>query len=154
MATLRFGLCSLLLACVCAAGQAAEHPLVVVGGPGIGADKHLTRETIALMFRRKQTLWPNGQRVQAVNLPVQHPLRRWFSATVLGQTPEQMEDYWREMYFNGVLPPHVVASEAAVELFVAGTPGAIGYLSCVPPHGVTVLMSWGEPAPCPAHTAD
>jgi DNA-binding transcriptional LysR family regulator len=39
-----------------------------------------------------------------------------------------MEDYWNQQYFQGVLPPHVLASEAAMQRFVAQTPQAIGYL--------------------------
>ena len=60
-----------------------------------------------------------------------------------------MDDYWREMYFHGVLPPHVLASEAAVILFVSTTPGAIGYVSgCVPQHGVNVVLTVGDLPVC------
>jgi hypothetical protein len=40
-----------------------------------------------------------------------------------------MDDYWNQMYFQGVLPPHVIESEAGVMRFVAQTPHAIGYIS-------------------------
>jgi hypothetical protein len=54
------------------------------------------------------------------------------------------------MYFHGVLPPHVLASEEAVILFVSSTPGAIGYVSgCVPEHKVNVVLMVGELPACP-----
>jgi len=125
---------------------ASERAFAVISAPGTTEhERHLARETVALMFRRKQNFWDNGVRVQAVNLPAAHPLRRAFSVAILGQAPEDMEDYWREMYFNGVLPPHVLASEEAVILFVSSTPGAIGYVSaCLPEHGVNVVLMVGD----------
>jgi len=131
------------MALPCSSG-ASERAFAVISAPGT-TEHHLTRETLALMFRRKQNFWDNGVRVQAVNLPATHPLRHAFSLAVLGQTPESMEDYWREMYFNGVLPPHVLASEEAVILFVSSTPGAIGYVStCMPEHGVNLVLMVGD----------
>lgn len=65
----------------------------------------LSRENLSFIFQRKQNFWKNGKRIQPVNLPPANPLRRAFSSCVLGQEPEAMEDYWREMYFHGVLPP-------------------------------------------------
>jgi hypothetical protein len=54
------------------------------------------------------------------------------------------------MYFHGVLPPYVLASEEAVILFVSATPGAIGYVSaCIPEHGVDVVLLVGELPTCP-----
>lgn len=83
---------------------------------------------VAQIFRRKRTLWPGGARIVPVNLPADHPLRLRFSGAVLRQSPQAMEDYWNQQYFQGVLPPHVLASEQAVQRFVAGTSHAIGYL--------------------------
>ena len=52
-----------------------------------------------------------------------------------------MEDYWNQLYFQGVLPPYVVASEEAVLRFVARTPHAIGYLdACAVDDSVRVLF--------------
>lgn len=128
--------------------QAADHPFAVIAAPGV-SDRRLTRETVALIYQRKLHLWDNGIRVQPVNLPASHPLRRAFSLAVLGVAPEAMEDYWREMYFHGVLPPHVLASEEAVLRFVASTPGAVGYVSsCLPDRRVHVIFTQGELPAC------
>jgi ABC-type phosphate transport system substrate-binding protein len=144
----------LLSACFCLAlGQsrvwAAERSFAVIAAPGF-ADSHLSRESIAQIFKRKQNYWENGTKIQPVNLPPTHPARRSFSQSILGHPPEAMEDYWREMYFHGVLPPHVLASEEAVILFVGSTPGAIGYVAnCVPEHRVNVVLVVGDVPICP-----
>lgn len=114
----------------------------------------VTREATAFMFRRKQVSWRGAARIQPVNLPAAQPLRRAFSLCVLGQEPEAMENYWREMYFNGVYPPFVVESEQAVLLFVRSTPGAIGYVSACPTSPeVRVVLVVGNAPNCPRPTA-
>ncbi|MGE5319207.1 MAG: hypothetical protein ACM3KD_03405 [Hyphomicrobiaceae bacterium] len=142
---------SLLVLCLALflpAAAAADLPFAVIAAPG-ATDHRLTREAVALIFKRKQNYWESGTRIQPVNLPPAHPLRRAFSQAILGHPPEELEDYWRERYFHGVLPPHVLASEEAVILFVRSTPGAIGYVStCVPAHGVDVVLSVGEVPLC------
>jgi len=128
---------------------AADRPFAVITAPGV-VEHRPSRESISLIFKRKQKYWENGTRIQPVNLPAAHPLRRAFSQNLLGQLPEDMEEYWRERYFHGVLPPHVLESEEAVILFVSSTPGAIGYVSnCIPEHGVNVVLTVGELPTCP-----
>jgi ABC-type phosphate transport system substrate-binding protein len=149
MPTLMSLLASLLLLLAVPDARAAERPFAVITAPGV-PEHHLTREAISLIFKRKQKYWENGTRIQPVNLPTTNPLRRAFSQGILGHSPEDLEDYWREMYFHGVLPPHVLESEEAVILFVTSTPGAIGYVSaCVPEHGVNVVLMVGELPDCP-----
>jgi len=86
-------------------------------------------EDLALIYRRKKLFWADGTKVNPVNLPSTHPLRRLFSQVVLGASPEDLEKYWNNMYFHGVSPPFVLSSEEAVMRFVAQTPGAVGYVS-------------------------
>lgn len=139
-------LCAVLLSAT--ATTASERPFAVIAAPG-ASDHRLTRESIALIFKRKQNYWGNGMRIQPVNLPLTHPLRQDFSERILGNPAESLEDYWREMYFHGILPPHVVASEEAVVLFVSSTPGAIGYVSSCPlEHKVNVVLTVGEVPNC------
>jgi len=151
MTTLLSLLASVLLVLALAVPDAwaADRPFAVITAPGV-AEHRPSREVISLIFKRKQKYWENGTRIQPVNLPAAHPLRRAFSQNLLGQLPEDMEDYWRERYFHGVLPPHVLESEEAVILFVSSTPGAIGYVStCIPEHGVNVVLTVGELPTCP-----
>lgn len=135
-----------LLAWSAAPARAAPGQLAIIVAPE-GAPAALSSAELALVYRR-QKLYLGGQRVQPVNLPAQHPLRRWFSQQLLGQTPEEMEGYWRGLYFNGVVPPFVLASEEAVVRFVAATPGAIGYVSaCALDRRVRVVLQLdGAPA--------
>jgi hypothetical protein len=127
---------------------ASERSFAVITSPS-ATESRLTRESISLIFKRKQIYWENGTRIQPVNLPPLNQLRRAFSQNIFGHPPESMEDYWREMYFHGILPPHVLASEEAVIIFVTSTPGAIGYVStCVPEHRVNVVLMVGEVPSC------
>lgn len=128
-------------------------PFAVIVAHGT-ADAHLSTRAVALIFRLKQTHWVDGTRAEPVNLPVSNALRQAFSQCILGEAPESMENYWREMYFHGALPPHVVDSEPAVLLFVASTPGAIGYVSSCPTDAsVDVVFTVGDLRNCPRRTA-
>lgn len=126
----RLGLALVLLAGTGPHLRAAPEPepaIAVVMAPGpITA---VTLPTTAAIFRRKRQLWDDGSRIVPVNLPATHPLRRQFSLRLFKRSPEDMQDYWNDQYFHGVLPPAVLASEEAVIRFVASTPGAIGYVS-------------------------
>ena len=93
------------------------------------SEKRMRLGDLALIFRRKQLFWKDGTKVNPVNLPATNPLRQLFSRSVLGASPEDLEKYWNDMYFHGVSPPFVLASDEAVLRFVAQTPGAIGYVS-------------------------
>lgn len=85
-------------------------------------------DALARIYRRRQHYWPDGSAAFPVNLPAGDAVRRRFSIAVLGRLPEELEDYWNQQYFQGVLPPHVLESARAVAGFVAQTDGAVGYL--------------------------
>jgi len=120
----------------------------VIAGPDTPAQV-LSSADVARIYERKQSFWPDGQRIHPVNLPPADPLRQRFSLAILGQPPEALVAYWRERYFHGVLPPHVLASENAVRLFVESTPGAIGYVSgCLPEAPLHTLLIIGRLPPC------
>jgi hypothetical protein len=129
--------------------HSAEPAFVVVAAAG-ATERHLSREAVARLFMRRQLYWDGGLRAQPVNLPARHPLRRLFSQNLLGSRPEDLDDYWRDMYFHGVLPPHVLGSEEAVLLFVASTPGAIGYVSgCAGTARLQIVLIVGDAPDCP-----
>ena len=110
-----------------AAAAGAEDMLAIVVAPGSG-HRIAARETLIAIYRRKMQYWSDGQRIEAVNLPADDPRRLRFSQLILGLMPQQLDAYWNEMYFHGVLPPHVLASVEAVIRFVSTTPAAIGYV--------------------------
>ena len=130
-----------------------EVAIAVVVGRGQAGSAPLSPALVAGIFARKRQLWRDRSPIVPVNLPASHPLRRNFSRWVFDKTPEEMQDYWNDQYFHGVVPPPVLASEEAVLRFVASTPGAIGYVStCVADRRVEVLAVLQPPegaAPCP-----
>jgi len=114
--------------------------IAVVIGKGQASASPLAPALVAGIFARKRQLWRDRSPIVPVNLPASHPLRRNFSRWVFDKTPEEMQDYWNDQYFHGVVPPPVLASEEAVLRFVASTPGAIGYVStCVVDRRVEVV---------------
>lgn len=140
-------LAGLLLSVCSMQTTAAESSVVVVMAPG-SAPLTLSADELAAVFR-KQRLFVAGTRVQPVNLPATHPLRRWFSQRVLERSPEELEGFWRDQYFSGTAPPFVLASEEAVIRFVAANAGALGYVSgCVVDRRVRVLLQFDGGPPC------
>lgn len=140
--------CAALLAAILAAGiwpgaavRAQTPAVIAVIVPASARVQTLESEVLALIYRRKKLLWDGSRRAVPVNLPADHPLRQRFSRAVLGAAPEDLEDYWNQQYFQGLLPPHVLASEAAVLRFVGGTEGAVGYMPlCEVDRSVRVLL--------------
>ena len=100
---------------------------VVVVNPSNPA-RTLTRAELEQIYLRTMRFWPDGSSVLPINLPSADPTRRAFSERALHVDPDALATYWNRQYFQGVLPPLVLQSSAAVRAYVAKTPGAIGYL--------------------------
>ncbi len=109
------------------AAPADDDAIVLVANPGVPVNT-LAPNDARRIFLLRQRFWPHGQRIAPVNLPAASPLRRDFSMKLLGRSVREMSEYWNEMYFHGTEPPAVLESERAVLLYVARTPGAIGYI--------------------------
>jgi hypothetical protein len=90
--------------------------------------KQISLKELKNIFRRKALLDETGKRWIPLNLEINHPLRQTFSEKVFALHPEEMESYWNEQYFQGIMPPYVVTSEEAMLRFVSSTQGAIGYI--------------------------
>lgn len=110
------------------AGQADPSPVAVVVN-GEVPDDSLDDATVRRIFLRRQRFWGDGALVAPVNLPATSPVRDAFSRAVLGRSPRDMAGFWNDQYFHGVQPPPVLDSQRAVLLYVARTPGAIGYVA-------------------------
>ncbi len=80
------------------------------------------------LYLRRRRLWPNGLRAIPLNLPADNPLRERFSRTVLGRSTQDLVSYWNARYFEGITPPTVLPSAAAIRAYLAVEPAAIGYL--------------------------
>lgn len=117
----------------CAAGEEPSSGWVVVVRPS-NPVRSLKRTELDRIYRRTTRFWNNPTSampalpILPINLPPGHPLREEFSRVILRADDETLATWWNREYFQGVLPPIVLRSPAAVRAYVAATPGAIGYL--------------------------
>ena len=91
--------------------------------------QEMTKDDLREVYLRRQRLWPNGTRAIPVNLPPSNPLREQFSRSVLGRSTQDLVTYWNDRYFEGITPPLVLPSAAAVLAYLAVEPAAIGYVA-------------------------
>jgi len=150
------GFSAALWLAVLASPALADDPIVVIASPAHAA-RQIEASELALIYQRKRQRWPDGSRIQPINLAADHPLRRAISRALFGVDPEAMERYWNEQYFSGVRPPFIVGSTEAMLRFVADTPGAIGYVADCRPGAEVVVIGYfdasghwhhGRPANC------
>lgn len=114
--------------------------LAIVAAKDVMA-KNLSQRELMLIYKKKLTMWENGQRIQPANLPPDHPARRQFSYAILKSLPDAQASYWNDMYYHGVSPPHVLSSPEVVLRFVADTKGAIAYLpACLADERIKTLL--------------
>jgi len=117
-----------LLMCLCLSPPAlGGDEILVITGPETTL-KEVSIKKLKNIFLRKTLVNEAGMRWIPINLNSDHPVRQAFSQSLFKQQPEDMESYWNTQYFQGISPPHTVASEQAMLLFIADTPGAIGYI--------------------------
>jgi len=117
---------TIVIAWLLASSVRADEILVITG---INTSiKAVSSKQIKNIFLRKTLLNEDGSSWIPLNLSLEDPLRRAFSQSLFGQTPDEMETYWNEQYFHGIAPPYVVQSEEAMLRLVADSQGAIGYI--------------------------
>jgi ABC-type phosphate transport system substrate-binding protein len=118
----------LLLACCGAAGARAATAELAVIVSSSAPQSHLDENRLRNIYLKRVYLDRAGHALVPVNLPPGNPLRQAFLHATLHMSDTQMQNYWNRKYFQGVSPPYVLGSQAAVVQFVAKTPGAIGYV--------------------------
>ena len=105
----------------------ADQALIANASVGV---ESLSLNTTRLLFSMQLPQWPDGSAVRVFVLPDDHPRHRAFSKDLLTLYPRQLRRVWdRQLYSGTGQAPETVADEAAMRKAVAGTPGAIGYLS-------------------------
>jgi len=124
-----------LLALLALAAGAPSGAVAEEAGPAIavivGRDSFITRvsmDDLRELYLRRRRVWPNGERAIPINLPPDNPLRERFSRLVLGRSAQDLLTYWNARYFEGITPPTVLPSSAAVRAYLAAEPAAIGYV--------------------------
>lgn len=124
---------------------AADKTIIAVIVASDAPVKAVSLAELKLIYWRKKNYWANGQRIHAVNLPSDNPLRLQFSNSVLGSPPNTQSDYWNGLYFHGTSPPHVVYSEEAVIRYVQETTGSIGYVDACKVDARVKAIYWMMP---------
>jgi hypothetical protein len=128
-----FAAVTLLAGCMLAAqsgvrAEEAPPPAIAVI---VGQKSFVTRislDDLRELYLRRRRVWPDGRRAIPINLPADHPARALFSQTVLGRSMRDLVPYWNARYFEGITPPTVLQSPAAVRAYVEVEPAAIGYV--------------------------
>src|SRR5262249_46399861 len=108
------------------AEEAATPAIAVI----VGQESALTRisvDDLRELSPRRRRVWPDGHRAIPINLPPDHPLRERFSRLVLGRSTQELVSYWNARYFEGITPPPVLSSPAAIRAYLAVEPAAIAY---------------------------
>jgi len=110
------------------AAQAGESKIAVIVSSRDHDVPAIDPGMLRNIYLKKVFVDPQGHAYIPVNLPPDSKLRQAFFRTAIGMSELRLQNYWNQQYFQGVSPPFVLGSEAAVVEFVAKTPGAIGYV--------------------------
>lgn len=108
------------------AATSAGEPLAVIVHPSRAA--RVDRNEVARIFLKQQRFWSDGEPIVVINREAGCAARAFFSARVLAKDSSWLSSYWNEQYFHGIFPPATLSSAAAVKMFVASEPNAIGYI--------------------------
>ena len=103
------------------------EPLAVVVGRSSGVTA-VSLDELRDIYLRRRRVWPDGVPVAPINLPPDSPLRARFSRRVLGRPPADLLSYWNARYFEGITPPLILQTPAAVRAYLQRQPEAIAYL--------------------------
>jgi len=104
---------------------AGERLAVIVS---VHRTARLTVEEVAQIYLRKRRFWRNGDPIIPVNRDATSRTRQLFTRLVFRGEARRLATYWNRQYFRGILPPATLASDEAVQRFVAHEPRAIGYI--------------------------
>ena len=141
-------LIALLIAAALSARIAtAQVAVAVVVHPAV--EDSIDVAALRRLFLARQRFWSDGTPVRPVNQGPRSAVRTRFTREALGGRVQDYTEYWNDLWFHGTAPPPTLASDQAVLLFVARTPGAIGYVSMEnardPPAAVRVVLILGAP---------
>ncbi len=109
-------------------GIALAGDVVVIANNDVPVSS-LTSDELKNIFLAKKTQWDNGQKIDFVTLK-QGDVHEAFLKAYLSKTASQFQRYFRTLVFTGKgkTPPSFQTEDDLVG-YVAGTGGAIGYVS-------------------------
>lgn len=94
----------------------------------------LSKHEIADIYLGRTSRFPNGSKVEPIDLPEGSNVRDEFYQRFLDKTPAQIKAHWSRLIFTGRgRPPKQATSCGDVKQILADNPNAIGYVdaSCV-----------------------
>ena len=92
-------------------------------------DNSLAKEAVKAIFLGEKTKWSDNSRVTFVVLKTPE-LMDTFMRQFVGKSSFQFDNYWKYQTFTGKgSPPRAFDNAADLIDFVAGTDGAVGYVS-------------------------
>jgi ABC-type phosphate transport system substrate-binding protein len=109
--------------------DAAGEPIVVIVN-NANPVENLSLGELKKLFLGDRSRWDTGKAVAAVMIAPGAPERTAFLKIVCGMNDAELAKYFLQAAFTGksATPPKEVGSAAAVKSFVAGSPGAIGFI--------------------------
>jgi ABC-type phosphate transport system substrate-binding protein len=107
----------------------ATEPYEIIANPSV-SEKTLSKSSLRAIFGMRLHNWPDGAAVRVFVMPDDAPLHAAFSKEKLNVFPYQLRSAWDRLVFSGTgQAPDTVSSPEEMLARVAGTPGAIGYLT-------------------------
>jgi len=108
--------------------QAASGEIVVIANPDVTLDD-IAPKFLERIYLGKRTRWDDDRTIVPVMLKA-GPTHEEFVETYLERSVHRFVTYWRQLVFTGKgVPPKSFGDEQALVAYVAGTAGAIGYVS-------------------------
>jgi ABC-type phosphate transport system substrate-binding protein len=109
-------------------GVASAGDVVVIVNKNVSASS-ISGSDLENIFLAKKTEWDNGQKIDFVTLQ-DCPTHDEFLKKYLQKTSSQFQRYFRTLVFTGKgKAPQAFNTEQSLVEYVAGTAGAIGYVS-------------------------
>jgi ABC-type phosphate transport system substrate-binding protein len=121
--------------------EAAGDSIVVIVNNSNPID-NLSMGELKKLFLSDRSRWDTGKAVAPVMLAPGAPERTSFLKIVCGMSDADLSKYFMQAAFTGksATPPKEVGSAGAVKAFVAGSPGAIGFVKAGDlPSGATTV---------------
>lgn len=120
----------------------APAPFKVIVNPSLSG-RVVPRQVLAQVYLGAVARWGNGSAISSVDLSSTSPVRLAFTEQVLGMSIDALKVHWLRKIATGQRPPLSKATDEEVIAFVAGQPGAVGYVSVateIPPtvHEVSI----------------
>ena len=136
----RAALAAMVLAVTTASASGTEEFQVIVHASVQGT--RITRANLSALFTGRTFQWGDKTLARPVDQSTQAPVRRAFTASVIGLSMGELQMYWqRRVSSDHVFPPPVKGSDEAVLGYVAATAGAVGYVGpeTAVPEGVKII---------------